>query len=225
MSQKKKTTYKKPQPKQIEKSKRLTEEVSMRNRTLSKGEALLMKIGVGVIASTVFVILAVVLISSFESEESFVDPLESFTHVTETELSYLFGYDSVSNTYGDFSYFLNSENEVYQNINTKLQDSETTEVYVLMYRSSSIDTTLLDTINSLEETLFDAAFFVLDVEATANENVFESAALQGLDVEASNETQLITFYIEGKERSDGNTYFFDTVWSDTRNITISLENI
>ncbi|MGB0174769.1 MAG: hypothetical protein ACPF9F_00530 [Acholeplasmataceae bacterium] len=222
MSQKKKQTYAK---KDVPSTKKLTEETSMRNRPLSKGETLLMKIGVGVIAATVIVILSIVLISPLSTEETIIDPLETYTHVTTTELTYLFGYDIETETYGDFTYFFNSELEDYQAIDAKLQDSTTEEIYVLMYRSSSFDQTLLDAINTLEETLLDAAFFVLDLDLVVNETVFESSAISGLAMNPNADAQLITFYIEGKEFSDGNTYFFDTVWNDTKNITISLENI
>ena len=222
MSQKKKQTFTK---KEVTSTKRLTEESSMRDRPLSKGEMLLMRIGVGVIVSTVLVILGIVLISTLNNEETFMDPLETFTHVTSTELTYLFGYDLESGTYGDFTYFFNSDDEDYQAIDAKLQDSTTEEIYVLMYRSSSLDDALLETISTLEESLLDAAFFVLNLDLVVNETVFENSALSGLDVDPNAETQLITFYIEGKEFSDEQIYFFDTVWKDTRNITISLENI
>ena len=222
MSQKKKQTFTK---KEGTSTKRLTEETSMRDRPLSKGEMLLMRIGVGVIASTVLVILGIVLISTLNNEEAFIDPLETFTHVTSTELTYLFGYDLESGTYGDFTYFFNSDDEDYQAIDAKLQDSTTEEIYVLMYRSSSLDDALLETLSTLEESLLDAAFFVLNLDLVVNETVFQNSALSGLDVDPNAEIQLITFYIQGKEFSDEQVYFFDTVWKDTRNITISLENI
>lgn len=205
--------------------KKFTEETSMRDRPMSKGEVLLMKIGVGVIIATVLVIVGIVILSTTSNNEVADGPLDLYTHVTETELTYLFGYDEVSGTYGDFAFFENSENETYQDISSKLQNQDNEEIYVLLYRASTLDETLLETIQTLEDTLLDKAFFVLDLDSAANQTVFESQALSGLDVSSAVDTQLITFYIEGKELSDGNIYFFDQVYTDTRNITISLENI
>ena len=206
-------------------SKKLTQEVSMRDRPMSKGEVLLMKVGVGVIIATVLVIVGIVIFTSTGSDNNVEGPLDMFTHVTETELTYLFGYDDVSGTYGDFTFFENSENETYQDISSKLQNQDNAEVYVLFYRASTLDEALLETILALEASLLEAAFFVLDLDQTANEAVFESDAISGVGVSSDTDTQLITFYIEGKELSDENIYFFDQVYTSTRDITISLENI
>lgn len=206
-------------------SKKLTQEVSMRDRPMSKGEVLLMKVGVGVIIATVLVIVGIVIFTSTGSDNNVEGPLDMFTHVTETELTYLFGYDDVSGTYGDFTFFENSENETYQDISSKLQNQDNAEVYVLFYRASTLDEALLETILALEASLLEAAFFVLDLDQTANEAVFESDAVSGVGVSSDTDTQLITFYIEGKELSDENIYFFDQVYTSTRDITISLENI
>ncbi len=221
MSQQKKKQVKKTSSS----PRKLTEEMSMRDRPMSKGEVLLMKVGVGVIIATVLVIVGIVILTSTGSDNNVEDPLGLFTHVTETELTYLFGYDDVSGTYGDFTFFENSENETYQDISSKLQNQDNAEVYVLFYRASTLDDALLETILTLEDTLLEAAFFVLDLDLVANEAVFESDALSGIGVSSDTDTQLITFYIEGKELSDENIYFFDQVYTSTRNITISLENI
>lgn len=221
MSQQKKKQVKKP----TGSSKKLTEEASMRDRPMSKGELLLMKVGVGVIIATVLIIVGIVIFTSTGNDNSVEGPLDMFTHVTETELTYLIGYDDVSGTYGDFTFFENSENETYQDISSKLQNQDNAEVYVLFYRASTLDEALLETISALEASLLEAAFFVLDLDQTANETVFESDALSGIGVSEDKDTQLITFYIEGKELSDENIYFFDQVYTSTRDITISLENI
>lgn len=214
MSQKKKNTYQKKQT-ETPKTKKLTDETSMRDRTMTKGEKLLMKIGLGVILGTVAVILGIVVVSLFGEEESYVDPLESLTHVTANEVTYLTGtYDGV------FDYFFGSEDETYMDIEDKIMNSDNEAIYILFYRSSALDEALLEVIQMYEETLINAAFFVLDLDNPANASIFENTSVKNLGINASDDLALVTRYIE--EQPDG---FFDTTWKDVRQITISIENI
>ena len=209
-------------PKQVE-SKRLIDQVNMRNRALSKGEVMLMRVGLAVIVITVAIILGIVLLNSFNQDEVVENPLEDYIALTEIELNALVGYDSESDIYGNFSFFSNTEDEVYQEIDTLLKDTTVTEIHILFYRASLLDETLESRLIELKDTLSTSAFFLVDLENSANQAIFQNQTLLNAGLNQNVDEQLLTFFIEGKEENSEVIYF--ELWTRVSDILISINKI
>jgi hypothetical protein len=203
--------------------KKQTEENSMRDRKLTPAEMLLMRIGVGVIISTIVIILGVVLLNTFNRDEIYLNPLEDFTHITANEIEALIGYDSEANIYGNFDFFRNSESELYQSIDTFVSNPELLEIHLLFYKSLSLDKTLENKLLELFDTLKNQAFFLVDVDNPANQAIFDLPSLREAGVTSDNAYSVLTFFIEGKLVNE--TVIYYEVFKDLRQIFITLDNI
>lgn len=203
--------------------KKQTEENSMRDRTLTPAEMLLMRIGVGVIISTIVIILGVVLLNTFNRDEIYLNPLEDFTHITANEIEALIGYDSEANIYGNFEFFRNSESELYQSIDTVVSNPLLLEIHLLFYKSLSLDETLKNKLLELFDTLKNQAFFLVDLDNPANQAIFDLPSLREAEITSSNAYAVLTFFIEGKFVNE--TVIYYEVFKDLRQIFITLDNI
>ena len=76
---------------QAQSKKQVSKETNMRQRPLSKGELLLMRVGVAVILLTVAIIVTIVVIATLDNEEEVVLPLENYTHIVSSDLTYIIG--------------------------------------------------------------------------------------------------------------------------------------
>ncbi len=210
-------------PKKVDTTKKVDKD-NMRTRSLSQGEIFLVRVGLAVIVITVAIILGIVLVNSFNRSEAALDPLEDFTHITAVEITPLIGFDQETGIYGDFSFFNNSTNETYQKIDGLLDDTATSEVHILFYRSQSLDASVEETLLELFETLDTKAFFVLDLDAAVNQTLFDNQTLQNAGILTGFDLQILTFYIEGQILSNNTTVYYE-VWRDVRNILITLNKI
>lgn len=209
-------------PKQVE-TKKLTEATTMRNRKLSQGEVLLMRIGLAVIVITVAIILGIVLISQFNQDETVSNPFEDYTFITATEITPLIGFDQDNQIYGDFAFFRGSSNESYQAIDTLLSDASLETIHILFYRPSLLDATIEEKLLELMPTLSLEALFLVNLEDSRNQTIFDNPTLIEAGLSASFDEQLLTFYIEGKEEGDDVIYF--EVWRRVSDILITLDLI
>lgn len=196
-------------------------DTNMRQRPLSKGELLLMRIGVAVILITVAIIVTIVVIATLDNEEETVLPLESYTHIVSSDLNYIIG-DNGTGSFGDFTYF-QTEDETDREIYNILMSSDAENpLYLLFYRSSEIEESLLTFFNDNEEVLLLENLLFLDLDDPQNTDVFTLQSVLSLGVPQSSPQSLITFYVDYNDLEEG---FFDTVWSDPTNILKSLENL
>jgi len=196
-------------------------DTNMRQRPLSKGELLLMRIGVAVILITVAIIVTIVVIATLDNEEETVLPLESYTHIVSSDLNYIIG-DNGTGSFGDFTYF-QTEDETDRAIYNILMSSDSENpLYLLFYRSSEIEESLLTFFNDNEEVLLLENLLFLDLDDPQNTDVFTLQSVLSLGVPQSSPQSLITFYVDYNDLEEG---FFDTVWSDPTNILKSLENL
>jgi len=194
---------------------------SMRERPLSKGELLLMRIGVAVILITVAIIVTIVVIATLDNEEETMLPLENYTHIVSSDLNYIIGRNEID-TYGDFTYFL-TDDETDRFIYDILMSSDAENpLYILLYRSGDLEEVLLTFFTDNEETLLLENVLLLDLDDPQNIDLFSLQSVLTLGVPQSSPQSLITFYVDYNETKES---YFDTVWSDTTNIIKSLENL
>lgn len=196
-------------------------DTNMRQRPLSKGELLLMRIGVAVILITVAIIVTIVVIATLDNEEETFLPLESYTHIVSSDLNYIIG-DNGTGSFGDFTYF-QTEDETDREIYNILMSSDAeTPLYLLFYRSGEIEEALLTFFNDNEAALLLENLLLLDLDDPQNTDVFTLQSVLSLGVPQASPQSLITFYVDYNEVEES---YFDTVWSDTTNILKSLENL
>jgi hypothetical protein len=180
-----------------------------------------MRIGVAVILITVAIIVTIVVIATLDNEEETVLPLESYTHIVSSDLNYIIG-DNGTGSFGDFTYF-QTEDETDREIYNILMSSDAENpLYLLFYRSSEIEESLLTFFNDNEEVLLLENLLFLDLDDPQNTDVFTLQSVLSLGVPQSSPQSLITFYVDYNDLEEG---FFDTVWSDPTNILKSLENL
>ena len=196
-------------------------DTNMRQRPLSKGELLLMRIGVAVILITVAIIVTIVVIAKLDNEEETLLPLESYTHIVSSDLNYIIG-DNGTGSFGDFTYF-QTEDETDREIYNILMSSDAENpLYLLFYRSGELEEALLTFFNDNETALLLENLLLLDLDDPQNTDVFTLQSVLSLGVPQSSPQSLITFYVDYNEVEES---YFDTVWSDTTNILKSLENL
>ncbi len=206
---------------QAQSKKQSNKETNMRQRPLSKGELLLMRVGVAVILITVAIIATIVVIATLDNEEEVVLPLENYTHIVSSDLTYIIG-DNGSGSFGDFTY-LQTDDENDLAIYSILMSSDAQNpLYILLYRSSDLDDTILTFFTDNEETLLLENVLLLDLDDPINADVFSVQAVLSLGIPQASPQSLITFYVDYNEEKEA---FFDTVWSDAINILKSLENL
>jgi len=196
-------------------------DTNMRQRPLSKGELLLMRIGVAVILITVAIIVTIVVIATLDNEEETRLPLESYTHIVSSDLNYIIG-DNGTGSFGDFTYF-QTEDETDREIYNILMSSDAENpLYLLFYRSGELEEALLTFFNDNEAALLLENLLLLDLDDPQNTDVFTLQSVLSLGVPQASPQSLITFYVDYNEVEES---YFDTVWSDTTNILKSLENL
>ena len=196
-------------------------DTNMRQRPLSKGELLLMRIGVAVILITVAIIVTIVVIATLDNEEETFLPLESYTHIVSSDLNYIIG-DNGTGSFGDFTYF-QTEDETDREIYNILMSSDAENpLYLLFYRSGELEEALLTFFNDNEAALLLENLLLLDLDDPQNTDVFTLQSVLSLGVPQASPQSLITFYVDYNEVEES---YFDTVWSDTTNILKSLENL
>ncbi|HBD74223.1 MAG TPA: hypothetical protein DC003_01505 [Acholeplasmataceae bacterium] len=206
---------------QAQSKKQSNKETNMRQRPLSKGERLLMRVGVAVILITVAIIVTIVVIATLDNEEEVVLPLENYTHIVSSDLTYIIG-DNGSGSFGDFTYF-QTDDEKDLAIHSILMSSDAQNpLYILLYRSSDLEDTILTFFTDNEETLLLENVLLLDLDDPINADVFSVQAVLSLGIPQASPQSLITFYVDYNEEKEA---FFDTVWSDAINILKSLENL
>ena len=196
-------------------------DTNMRQRPLSKGELLLMRIGVAVILITVAIIVTIVVIATLDNEEETLLPLESYTHIVSSDLNYIIG-DNGTGSFGDFTYF-QTEDETDREIYNILMSSDAENpLYLLFYRSGELEEALLTFFNDNETALLLENLLLLDLDDPQNTDIFTLQSVLSLGVPQASPQSLITFYVDYNEVEES---YFDTVWSDTTNILKSLENL
>lgn len=196
-------------------------DTNMRQRPLSKGELLLMRIGVAVILITVAIIVTIVVIATLDNEEETLLPLESYTHIVSSDLNYIIG-DNGTGSFGDFTYF-QTEDETDREIYNILMSSDAENpLYLLFYKSGELEETLLTFFNDNEAALLLENLLLLDLDDPQNTDVFTLQSVLSLGVPQASPQSLITFYVDYNDVEES---YFDTVWSDTTNILKSLENL
>ena len=206
---------------QAQSKKQSNKETNMRQRPLTKGELLLMRVGVAVILITVAIIVTIVAIATLDNEEEVVLPLENYTHIVSSDLTYIIG-DNGSGSFGDFTYF-QTDDEKDLAIHSILMSSDAQNpLYILLYRSSDLEDTILTFFTDNEETLLLENVLLLDLDDPINADVFSVQAVLSLGIPQASPQSLITFYVDYNEEKEA---FFDTVWSDAINILKSLENL
>ena len=206
---------------QAQSKKQSNKETNMRQRPLTKGELLLMRVGVAVILITVAIIVTIVAIATLDNEEEVVLPLENYTHIVSNDLTYIIG-DNGSGSFGDFTYF-QTDDEKDLAIHSILMSSDAQNpLYILLYRSSDLEDTILTFFTDNEETLLLENVLLLDLDDPINADVFSVQAVLSLGIPQASPQSLITFYVDYNEEKEA---FFDTVWSDAINILKSLENL
>ena len=201
--------------------KQSSKETNMRQRPLSKGELLLMRIGVAVILMTVAIIVTIVVIATLDKEEEVVLPLENYTHIVSSDLTYIIG-DNGSGSFGDFTYFQTDDENDLAIYSILMSSDAENPLYILLYRSSDLEDTILTFFTDNEETLLLENVLLLDLDDPVNADVFSVQAVLSLGIPQASPQSLITFYVDYNEEKEA---FFDTVWSDAVNILKSLENL
>ena len=194
---------------------------SMRERPLSKGELLLMRIGVAVILITVAIIVTIVVIATLDNEEETMLPLENYTHIVSNDMNYIIGRNEID-TYGDFTYFLTDDETDRLIYNIIMNADAENPLYILLYRSGDLEEALLTFFTDNEETLLLENVLLLDLDDPQNADLFSLQSVQSLGVPQASPQSLITFYVDYNETKES---YFDTVWSDITNILKSLENL
>lgn len=180
-----------------------------------------MRVGVAVILITVAIIVTIVVIATLDNEEEVVLPLENYTHIVSSDLTYIIG-DNGSGSFGDFTYF-QTDDEKDLAIHSILMSSDAQNpLYILLYRSSDLEDTILTFFTDNEETLLLENVLLLDLDDPINADVFSVQAVLSLGIPQASPQSLITFYVDYNEEKEA---FFDTVWSDAINILKSLENL
>jgi hypothetical protein len=206
---------------QAQLKKQSNKETNMRQRPLSKGELLLMRVGVAVILITVAIIATIVVIATLDNEEEVVLPLENYTHIVSSDLTYIIG-DNGSGSFGDFTYFQTDDENDLAIYSILMSSDAQNPLYILLYRSSDLDDTILTFFTDNEETLLLENVLLLDLDDPINADVFSVQAVLSLGIPQASPQSLITFYVDYNEEKEA---FFDTVWSDAINILKSLENL
>jgi hypothetical protein len=206
---------------QAQLKKQSNKETNMRQRPLSKGELLLMRVGVAVILITVAIIVTIVVIATLDNEEEVVLPLENYTHIVSSDLTYIIG-DNGSGSFGDFTYFQTDDENDLAIYSILMSSDAQNPLYILLYRSSDLDDTILTFFTDNEETLLLENVLLLDLDDPINADVFSVQAVLSLGIPQASPQSLITFYVDYNEEKEA---FFDTVWSDAINILKSLENL
>ena len=206
---------------QAQSKKQSNKETNMRQRPLSKGELLLMRVGVAVILITVAIIVTIVVIATLDNEEEVVLPLENYTHIVSSDLTYIIG-DNGSGSFGDFTYFQTDDENDLAIYSILMSSDAQNPLYILLYRSSDLDDTILTFFADNEETLLLENVLLLDLDDPINADVFSVQAVLSLGIPQASSQSLITFYVDYNEEKEA---FFDTVWSDAINILKSLENL
>jgi hypothetical protein len=206
---------------QAQSKKQSNKETNMRQRRLSKGELLLMRVGVAVILITVAIIVTIVVIATLDNEEEVVLPLENYTHIVSSDLTYIIG-DNGSGSFGDFTYFQTDDENDLAIYSILMSSDAQNPLYILLYRSSDLDDTILTFFTDNEETLLLENVLLLDLDDPINADVFSVQAVLSLGIPQASPQSLITFYVDYNEEKEA---FFDTVWSDAINILKSLENL
>ncbi|MGB1097300.1 MAG: hypothetical protein ACPG2Y_01735, partial [Acholeplasmataceae bacterium] len=126
---------------QAQSKKQSNKETNMRQRPLSKGELLLMRVGVAVILITVAIIVTIVVIATLDNEEEVVLPLENYTHIVSSDLTYIIG-DNGSGSFGDFTYFQTDDENDLAIYSILMSSDAQNPLYILLYRSSDLDDTM-----------------------------------------------------------------------------------
>jgi hypothetical protein len=206
---------------QAQSKKQVSKETNMRQRPLSKGELLLMRVGVAVILLTVAIIVTIVVIATLDNEEEVVLPLENYTHIVSSDLTYIIG-DNGSGSFGDFTYFQTDDENDLEIYSILMSSDAENPLYILLYRSGNLEETILTFFNDNEATLLLENVLLLDLDDPINADVFSVQAVLSLGIPQASPQSLITFYVDYNEEKEA---FFDTVWSDTTNILKSLENL
>jgi hypothetical protein len=206
---------------QAKSKKQGSKEANMRQRPLSKGELLLMRVGVAVILITVAIIVTIVVIATLDNEEEVVLPLEQYTHIVSSDLTYIIG-DNGSGSFGDFTYFQTDDENDLAIYSILMSSDAENPLYILLYRSSDLEDTILTFFTDNEETLLLENILLLDLDDPINADVFSVQAVLSLGIPQASPQSLITFYVDYNEEKEA---FFDTVWSDAINILKSLENL
>ena len=206
---------------QAQSKKQVSKETNMRQRPLSKGELLLMRVGVAVILLTVAIIVTIVVIATLDNEEEVILPLENYTHIVSSDLTYIIG-DNGSGSFGDFTYFQTEDENDLAIYSILMSSDAENPLYILLYRSGDLEETILTFFNENEETLLLENVLLLDLDDPVNADVFSVQAVLALGIPQASPQSLITFYVDYNEEKEA---FFDTVWSDAINILKSLENL
>lgn len=206
---------------QAQSKKQVSKETNMRQRPLSKGELLLMRVGVAVILLTVAIIVTIVVIATLDNEEEAVLPLEKYTHIVSSDLTYIIG-DNGSGSFGDFTYFQTDDENDLEIYSILMSSDAENPLYILLYRSGNLEETILTFFNDNEATLLLENVLLLDLDDPINADVFSVQAVLSLGIPQASPQSLVTFYVDYNEEKEA---FFDTVWSDTTNILKSLENL
>ncbi|MGB0534886.1 MAG: hypothetical protein ACPGJL_00085 [Acholeplasmataceae bacterium] len=206
---------------QAQSKKQVSKETNMRQRPLSKGELLLMRVGVAVILLTVVIIVTIVVIATLDNEEEVVLPLENYTHIVSSDLTYIIG-DNGSGSFGDFTYFQTDDENDLEIYSILMSSDAENPLYILLYRSGNLEETILTFFNDNEATLLLENVLLLDLDDPINADVFSVQAVLSLGIPQASPQSLVTFYVDYNEEKEA---FFDTVWSDTTNILKSLENL
>lgn len=206
---------------QAQSKKQSNKETNMRQRPLSKGELLLMRVGVAVILITVAIIVTIVVIATLDNEEEVVLPLENYTHIVSSDLTYIIE-DNGSGSFGDFTYFQTDDENDLAIYSILMSSDAQNPLYILLYRSSDLDDTILTFFTDNKETLLLENVLLLDLDDPINADVFSVQAVLSLGIPQASPQSLITFYVDYNEEKEA---FFDTVWSDAINILKSLENL
>jgi hypothetical protein len=206
---------------QAQSKKQGAKDTNMRQRPLSKGELLLMRIGVAVILMTVAIIVTIVVIATFDREDEVVLPLEDFIHIVSSDLNYIIGLNEIG-TFGEFTFFQTQDENDLAIYNILMASDAENPLYILFYRSSDIDTTLLTFLKENQEILVLENLLVLDLESSENADIFTLQSVVSLGIPQASPQSLITFYVDFNEVQQR---YFDTVWSDITNILKSLEKL
>ncbi len=193
-------------------------------RNVSKGEQIILKIGLWVIFLTLGVVGFIIFTSLNSGNVEVEDPLVNFVHVDSSDLQYIIGENDIG-SFGTFEYFI-SDIEKFNDIYEKIINAQV--IYILFYSSSNMNLRLMDYINENFSTLNEEAFLVLDLDSLANASLYDNPVFSNnplFNPDINSNQGLITFYVEGFETDGGLQFFDDHIWYDIDNIIKSLELI
>jgi len=193
-------------------------------RNVSKGEQIILKIGLWVIFLTLGVVGFIIFTSLNSLNVEVEDPLLNFVHVDSSDLQYIIGENDIG-SFGTFEYFI-SDIEKFNDIYEKIINAQV--IYILFYSSSEMNLRLMDYIDENFSTLNEEAFLVLDLDSLANASLYDNPVFSNnplFNPDINSNQGLITFYVEGFETDDGLQFFDDHIWYDIDNIIKSLELI